>query len=133
MAAGDAPRYGENKMNKITIYTFVALLSFVTIAMAKRVYVKYPDSAISNGIEYKATYDEGWLFNDVFIEAIDTSSSARIWKKKIYSTLLNPILEHDVQFVEITSVVLKDEKLFIENEKKVHYILDIKTLKLVKE
>jgi uncharacterized GH25 family protein len=120
-------------MKKIIVYTFVALLSFVSIATAKRVYVEYPDSVISNGIEYKATYDEGWLFHDVFIEAIDTKSKARIWKKKIYSTLMNPILEHDVQFVVITSVVLKDGKLFIENEKNSHYILDTKTQKLVKE
>jgi hypothetical protein len=120
-------------MNKIIFLIFAVLLCFVAFAAAKRIYVKYPDSVIADGIEYKSTYKGGWLFHDAFMEATETNSNKKIWKKKIYSTLMNPIIEEDAQWVLIISVVLKDGKLLIENEKNRHYILDIKTQKLVKE
>jgi hypothetical protein len=95
-------------------------------------FIDYPDSVISEGIKYEATYKDGFCLYKAYIEAIDLITKKVIWKKKIYQILMNPIIEHDVQWVEIKKVELKNGHLIIENENGKRYQLNLKNQKLKK-
>jgi hypothetical protein len=117
---------------KIFQTAIILVLLTSSMSLSKRAFFDYPDSVISEGIKYEATYKDGFCFYKAYIEAIDLTTKKVIWKKKIYQILMNPIMEHDVQWVEIKKVELKNGHLIIENEKGKIYQLNLKNQKLKK-
>ena len=102
-------------------------------SFAKRPYFDYPDEITFNDIKYSATYSESMFFHKAYIEAHDIKTNELLWKKKIYSTFLNPFVEHDNQFVMIKKVSCVNGNLIILNENEVKYLLNLKTHKLKKD
>ena len=120
-------------MKKFVIYLLLMLVFvFPASVFAKRMYVEYPDEIKVDGVIYKATYSESFFFHKAFIEAYDSRTNDMLWKKMIYSTFMNPLVEHDVQWVLIKKVVYENEKLIIENEDKIRYFIELETLKVKK-
>ena len=118
-------------MKKVIFYILI-FVAFSYSSFAKRPYFDYPDKISVNGMNYSATYTESFFFHKAYIEAHDIKSNELIWKKKIYSTFLNPFVEHDNQFVMIKKVAFVNGNLIIVNEKDGKYLLNLKTHKLKK-
>jgi hypothetical protein len=66
------------------------------------------------------------------VVATDTSNGKELWRVRIYSVLINPFLERDVQDVFITSLVISGGTLLIENERGDKYTLDVNTRRVAK-
>ena len=121
-------------MKKPIFYILIfVVVTFSFSSFAKRPYFAYPDEITVNDIKYSATYSESLFFHKAYIEAHDIKSNELLWKKKIYSTFLNPFVEHDNQFVMIKKVSCENGTLIILNENKFKYLLDLKTKKLKKD
>jgi hypothetical protein len=119
-------------MKKVILSLSLVLFAVHTPTYAKRAYIEYPDKITIENIEYKASYEMGKLLQKAYIEARNIESDELMWKIKIYQIILNPVKEHDVQWVMITEVKEENGKLIISNEKKEKFSLDLKTLKIKK-
>jgi hypothetical protein len=117
-------------MRRIILLLSIAIFAIHAPLHAKRAFIQYPDTIIIKNIEYKATYEYGNLLQKAYIEAKNTETEKIIWKKEIYKIILNPTMEHDVQWVMITEVKEKNGKLLISNEKKEKFLLDLETLEV---
>ena len=51
----------------------------------------------------------------------------------IYTVKIDPNLEEDVQWVFITELAIRDNTLFVTNEKNEHFTLDLKTKRVEKD
>jgi outer membrane protein assembly factor BamB len=67
-----------------------------------------------------------------YVVATNTSNGKELWRVRIYSVQINPILEKDVQDVFITSLVVSGGTLLIENERGDKYTLNVSTRKVSK-
>ena len=81
---------------------------------------------------YKPAYSESFFFHKAYIVACDSTENKMKWKKKIYSTFLNPFVEHDVQFIMIKKVQYENGILVIENENDIKYFINLETLDIKK-
>lgn len=99
---------------------------------AKRMHIEYPDKIRVGDIEYKAVYEMGKLLQKAYIEARNIKSNEIIWKKKIYQIIINPLMEHDIQWVMITNLKKYGMKLLIYDEKERSFILDLDSLNVKK-
>ena len=106
----------------------LAILILHVPAYAKRANIEYPDKVTIGIIEYEANYEYSNKAQIAYIEAKNINTKVILWRKSIYEVLLNPRLEQDVQWVMITEIKEKSNKLLIHNEKKEIYSLDLKTL-----
>jgi len=59
-----------------------------------------------------------------YVEAWDTFSNKIIWRTKVYSTKYQDKLEHDVQDIFIIDMWLKNDTLYVKNEKNYIYLLN---------
>ena len=67
-----------------------------------------------------------------FVVATDTTSHKELWRERIYTVRINPVLERDVQDVFITSLVIEHRALIITNERGDRYTLDLATRRVTK-
>lgn len=104
----------------------IVVLSYPIPLLAKRVIIDYPDTITVDGIVYKPAYSESIFLHKVYVEAFDSKDNKVIWKRKLYSTFLNPFIEHDAQFIMIKKIQLKNDTLVIENEKNISYFINLK-------
>jgi hypothetical protein len=120
-------------MKKLIIFILsIIVLSYPMPSFAKRVHVEYPDTITVNGVVYQPAYSESFFFHKAYIVACDPTANKMKWKKKIYSTFLNPLVEHDVQFIMIKKVQYENGILVIENENDVKYFMNLETLDIKK-
>ncbi len=98
----------------------IALAIFNTPVLAKRVYVEFPDKLVSENIEYRSIYEYSLITQKAYVVATNLKTKKTIWKKRIYTILLNPVLEQDVQWEMITSIEKERNNLVIKNEKEHH-------------
>jgi hypothetical protein len=123
----------QHAMNKLIIIILsIIVLSCPITSFAKRVLVEYPDTISVEGVIYKPFYSESFFFHNAYIVAYDCAANKMIWEKKIYSTFLNPLVEHDVQFIMIKKVQYENGILVIENEEDVKYFMNLETLDIKK-
>ena len=52
-----------------------------------------------------------------YVQAWDVETGKKVWEKKVYSVIINPFWENDIQWVFIISLSLEDGKLLVVNEK----------------
>lgn len=108
-------------------FLMLALLLIALPSYAKRVTpTPVPPVTIGN-IKYSAPHDKMG-----FVVATDTGNGKELWRVRIYSVLINPFLERDVQDVFITSLVVSGGTLLIENERGDKYTLDVHTRRVTK-
>ncbi len=112
-------------MKLIIFCTLLLIVIVPTITAAKRIYIEHPDNITINDIKYQAAYEDGLFFHTAFVKATNIKTKETIWKKKIYSTLMNPVMEHDVQWVMIKRIEFKNDLLLIENEENKQFLLKI--------
>ena len=111
---------------KIFILLFFILLAFTPItSTAKRPVPTYVTPINSRSIEYSAPHSQIGC-----IEARDTSTKQLIWRRQIYTIKYNLDLERDVQDIHIYTIKLSDSSMFITNEHKSEYKLDLETLNI---
>ena len=60
-----------------------------------------------------------------YVEARDIETNKRVWEKKVYNVIINPMLERDVQWIFISSLSIEDGKLVVVNERGRKYNIDI--------
>jgi hypothetical protein len=77
----------------------------------------------SGEIEFRAPHSQAG-----YIEAWDVKRDELIWRRQIYVVKYTVGLERDVQDVFIKSIELKDHTLFVKNERKSEYQLDLDSL-----
>ncbi len=115
-------------MNRIIALLFLAVAGFVvgpSAASAKRSAPKPVPPVVANSVEYSAPHEHMG-----FVVATDTVRRQELWRVRIYSVVLEPGLERDVQDVFITSLALEPGALVITNEKGDSYLLDLATRKV---
>lgn len=105
----------------------IACLILQAQVYGKRRAVEYADKVIVAGVEYKAVYEYKEFFQKAFIEAKDLKTEKILWKVLLYKIKLNPSLEADVQWVMISKVVGSKDVLYISDEKKNQYNLNLKS------
>lgn len=67
-----------------------------------------------------------------YVVATDTTSGEELWRVRIYSVQINPVLEEDVQHIFITSLKVSGRTLLIDNERGDKYTLDVDTRRVSK-
>jgi outer membrane protein assembly factor BamB len=103
----------------------LALLSFYAFAQgpsAKRAAPKEVEPVIAGNIKYTAPTDRMG-----YVVAIDISANKEIWSKKIFTIKYNRQLESDVQDIFIDKLNIKDNKLYIHDEGKRMYVMNLET------
>ncbi|QIF00548.1 hypothetical protein [Roseimicrobium sp. ORNL1] len=107
--------------------TFLVLGVLLTAAIshAKRLAPTPVPPVTIGGVKYSAPSDKMG-----YVVATNTNNGKELWRVRIYSVQINPILEEDVQHVFITSLVVSGGTLLIENERGDKYTLDVSTRKV---
>ena len=60
-----------------------------------------------------------------YVQAWDVETGKKVLEKKVYSVIINPFWENDIQWVFIISLSLEDGKLLVVNEKGREYKIGI--------
>lgn len=68
-----------------------------------------------------------------FVVAKDSRSRKELWRVRIYTVAINPLLERDVQDVFITSLAFEKGRLLITNESGEKYSLDPVTRQVARQ
>lgn len=111
----------------LRLFVVFALLLAALPCYAKRVTPSPVPPITIGSIKYSAPHDKMG-----YVVATDTSNGKELWRVRIYSVLINPFLERDVQDVFITSLVVSGGTLLIENERGDKYTLDVDTRRVTK-
>jgi hypothetical protein len=59
------------------------------------------------------------------VEGWATEANKKIWENQVYSIVINPIIEQDVQWIFISSLSIEDEKLVVVDERSHKYKIAI--------
>lgn len=94
--------------------------------LAKRLPPKPVVPVTGDGMTYSSAGDG----IDEFVVASDANSGKEQWRAKIYSVPIKRELETDVQTVYITKLKLSGGMLYVHDESKRCYQLDVKTQKV---
>ena len=112
-------------MKKLSILLGLVLTVLIAgEAWAKRMDPKPVTPVVHKGVKYVALLEHG---REGKIEARDEKSGKKLWDAVIYTVKIDPNLEEDVQWVFITALEIKDNRLLVTNEKNDQYTLDLKT------
>ena|SRR5579862_8172587 len=104
-----------------------ALCLAVAPAPAKRAAPKPVSPLVVDSVEYSAPAKYRG-----FVIATDTRTHKELWRKRIYTVLVNPVLERDVQDVFITSLGVDHGALAIANEHGERFLLNLTTRKVTR-
>jgi hypothetical protein len=94
-------------------------------ALAKRGAPKPVSPVVVGSVEYSAPAECMG-----FVIATDTRTGKELWRRRIYSVLVNPLLERDVQDVFITSLEIDHGLLIVANERGQRFAVDLATRKV---
>ena|SRR5438477_13186270 len=111
-------------MRILTATILASMLMLPSLALAKRGPAPKVEPITNQGIRYVVPNDKG---TDAYVEAWDVATGKRLWKKTVFTTWINPFLEHCIQWVFIRDMRLDDGHLVIVGEKDKTYSLDLKT------
>jgi len=115
-----------NHSKKIVILIAALCFSFscFNVIEAARLIPKEVKPVIYNGTKYIAN-----RFS--YVEAWDVKSGKKLWEKKVYTVIIDPMVEEDVQWVFISSLSIEDGKLLVVNERNYKYKIDLNTGKVI--
>jgi hypothetical protein len=106
---------------------FLLMALLVPLAVrAKRTPPKPVTPVTADGVTYLTAGDG----IDEFVVATDVGSGKELWRTRIYTVPINKQLETDVQTIYITKLKLSGSALFVRDEAKRCYQLDVKTQKV---
>jgi len=115
---------------RILIVTILAsMLMLPSLALAKRVPSPKVAPITHQGVRYVVPNDKGTA---AYVEAWDVATGKRLWKKTVFTTWLNPFVEHCIQSVFIRDMRVEDGYLVFVSEKEKSYFLDLKTKRVRK-
>jgi hypothetical protein len=123
---------GVRPLHAMRTFTAILLLSVLmlpSLALAKRIPAPKVESIVHEGVRYVAPNDKG---TDAYVEAWDVATGKRLWKKTVFTTWINPIKEHCIQWVFIREMRREDGHLVISSERGKSYSLDLKTKRVRK-
>jgi hypothetical protein len=98
-------------------------------AWAKRMAPKEVKPVVHDGVKYTAPHDNG---RKGIVVALDEKTGKKLWDAVIYKVKIDSNLEEDVQWVFISGLEIKGDKLIVNNEKSENYSMDLKTHKVEK-
>lgn len=101
-----------------------ATFLWVESAYAKRAAPKPVPPVIWQGVEYRAPLDVEKIGH---VQAFDQASGQKLWETTVYTIMINPLVEQDVQWVFISEMYVLDGKLVITNERGKSFRIDLKT------
>jgi hypothetical protein len=104
--------------------TLLLTLLLAQLASAKRIAPVTVDPVIYEGIRYVAPNDDG---RRGYIEAWSVRTNKKLWELTIFTNLIDPNLEEDVQWVFIKALNVQNGKLMVTSEHGTTYQVDINT------
>ncbi len=104
--------------------SFFVLLIPVAL-WAKRTPPKSVAPVTGDGVTYSTAGDG----IDEFVVAADADSAKELWRAKVYTVPIKKELETDVQTIYITKLKLSGTALYVRDEARRCYQLDVKTQK----
>jgi hypothetical protein len=114
---------------RATVWFLMAGFLLPVSVQAKRIPAPVVAPIIHEGIRYTVPNDKGTVG---YVVAWDQATGKLLWKKTLFRKVLNPLLEHDVQWVFIKEMRLEDNHLLLKDEHNRRYSLDLKTRKAKK-
>lgn len=114
-------------MRFILVFSAVTLLSYVVFA--KRIAPATVEPVVRNGVRYLAPNNDG---RRGYIEAWDVHSNKKLWDLTVFTNVINPKMEEDVQWVFINKLGIRDGTLLVTSERDNIYQVDLNT-KTVKQ
>jgi outer membrane protein assembly factor BamB len=115
------------KNNRRIFLWVVTIALLVPLALwAKRTPPKPVAPVTGDGVTYSTSGDGV----DEFVVAADAQSGKELWRAKIYTVPIKKELETDVQTIYITKLKLSGATLYVRDEAKKCYQLDVKTQKV---
>lgn len=93
---------------------------FCQTAVAKRGAAPQVEPLFYKGIKFIATCDRMG-----YVEAWDVETNKKVWEKKVYSVLINPFKEADVQWIFIESLAIEGDTLIVITERSKRYRVKI--------
>jgi hypothetical protein len=114
---------------KVTALMLAGSLLLPVTVLAKRIPAPVIEPIVHTGIRYTVPNDRGTVG---YVVAVEAATGKELWRKTIFRKMLNPILEHDVQWVFIKQMRLDGERLLLVSEEDKMYSLDLKTRKVKK-
>ena len=116
----------DNSFLRISLVIFCALF-IALLAFAKRGAPPQVSSVHYNGVVYSTISLPETMG---IVEARDDTTGKKLWERRIYSVVVMPAIEADVQWVFITSMRLEGDSLLITNERGKRFRLDLGTRKV---
>lgn len=119
-------------MNLRTALHYSALGGMVLVlsspaVLAKRGAPAKVEPIVHAGVRYSVPNDNG---RRAYVVAADEKAGRRLWEATIFTNVIDPELEEDVQWVFVKQMKLKDGKLLITSEKGETFQLDPATRKV---
>jgi hypothetical protein len=115
------------KLNlKTNIALLILVLAIPVAILAKRTPPKPVAPVTGDGVTYSTNGDG----IDEFVVATDAASAKELWRAKVYSVPVKENLEKDVQTIFIRKLKLSGSTLFVSDEQKRCYQLDVKSQKV---
>ena len=133
LSAGFSHSLSLNPTHHTAVLGLRWALRFCDAAHARRSPPTAPSPVIYQGVKYSApaSYTEPDQVGG-YIEASDAATGKSLWALKVYEVQYDKGLEGDVQHIFITGLIMKDQKLFIKNERGGRYVVDLKTHTVIK-
>jgi hypothetical protein len=108
-----------------TVFVFASVVSL----QAKRGAPPFVKPVTIGSVRYSALAQPQLMG---FVIATDVATGKELWRQRIYRVRMKPLLEKDVQWVFITSLIRRDRTLLVTNERDEHFTLDLTTRKVTK-
>lgn len=108
-------------MKRIIMLTLIiAVISFLfcSLAEAKRGPAPEVEPVTYKGIKFIAPNTPQRMG---YVEAWDIKKNIKVWEQKMYDIAINPIMESDVQWLFISSLKIRNDKLIVTEEKGKYY------------
>jgi hypothetical protein len=94
------------------------------LAPAKRAAPPKVEPVIHAGIRYVVPNDDG---RRAYIEAWDVQTNKKLWDLTVFTNIIDPKLEEDVQWVFIKALSVRDDTLIATSERGQTYQIDLRT------
>ncbi len=112
---------------RLALLLLLALIGLPVPTLAKRTPAPVIEPLFYQGVRYVVPNDKGTVG---YVEAWDTATGKKLWKKTIFRKCVIPLLEPDVQWVFIKRMWRDHDRLILVDERKRTYALDLKTRKV---
>jgi hypothetical protein len=113
--------------NLSIILCLILVAGFAGKAQAERNPPKPVSPLVHEGVKYVAPLDNP---REGRIEARDEKTGKKLWDVVVFTVEIKPNMEEDVQWVFVTTLAVRDNKLLVTDEKNRQYTVDLKTKKV---